>query len=37
MVFHFLPFLVGVGYERVVNRYRMFEGLRAGIFGRMVK
>jgi SAM-dependent methyltransferase len=37
LVFHFLPFLVGVGYERIVNRYRMFEGLRAGIFGRMVK
>ena len=37
MVFHLLPFLVGVGYERIVNRYRMFEGLRAGIFGRMVK
>jgi SAM-dependent methyltransferase len=37
LVFHFLPFLVGVGYERVVNRYRLFEGLRAGILGRMVK
>ncbi len=37
LVFHLLPFLVGVGYERIVNRFRMFEGLRAGIFGRMVK
>jgi ubiquinone/menaquinone biosynthesis C-methylase UbiE len=37
LVFNFLPFLVGVGYERIVNRYRMFEGLRAGILGRMVK
>jgi len=37
LVFHFVPFLVGVGYERIVNRYRMFEGIRAGIFGRMVK
>jgi len=35
--FHFLPLLAGVGHERIVNRYRMFEGLRAGIFGRMVK
>ena len=37
LVFHYLPFLVGVGYERIVNRYRMFEGIRAGIFGRMMK
>jgi SAM-dependent methyltransferase len=35
--FHFLPLLAGVGHERIVDRYRMFEGLRAGIFGRMVK
>jgi len=37
LVFHAIPFLVGVGYERTVNRWRMFEGIRAGIFGRMVK
>jgi SAM-dependent methyltransferase len=35
--FHFLPLLAGVGHERIVNRYHMFEGLCAGIFGRMVK
>jgi SAM-dependent methyltransferase len=37
LVFHFLPLLAGVGHEKIVNRYHMFEGLRAGIFGRMVK
>jgi SAM-dependent methyltransferase len=37
LVFHILPFLAGVGYERIVNRFKMLEGLRAGIFGRMVK
>ena len=37
LLFHFLPFLVGVGYHRVVNRYGMFKGVGAGIFGRMVK
>jgi SAM-dependent methyltransferase len=37
LTFHFLPLLAGVSHERIVNRYRMFEGLRAGIFGRMVK
>jgi len=37
LVFHLLPFLIGVGYERIVNRFRLFEGLRAGILGCMVK
>lgn len=37
LVFHYLPFLAGVAYERIVNRYRWLEGIRAGIFGRMVK
>jgi ubiquinone/menaquinone biosynthesis C-methylase UbiE len=37
LLFHFLPFLAGVGYDRIVNRYGMFKGVGAGIFGRMVK
>ena len=37
LVFHALPFLVGVAYERAVNAHRIFEDLRASILGRMVK
>src|SRR5579863_336048 len=35
--FHSIPFVVGVGYERLVNRYELLSGLRASIFGRLVK
>jgi len=37
LLFHFLPFLAGVGYDRILDRYGMFKGVGAGIFGRMVK
>ena len=37
LVFHTIPFLIGVVYERLVNRFELFGGLRANIFGRMVK
>jgi SAM-dependent methyltransferase len=37
LVFHPLPFLIGVAYERVVNRFDVLAGLRANIFGRLVK
>jgi SAM-dependent methyltransferase len=35
--FHALPFLVGVAYERLVNSSEAFAGMRANIFGRLVK
>ena len=35
--FHPLALLVGVGYERLVNASDLFAGLRANIFGRLVK
>jgi SAM-dependent methyltransferase len=37
LVFNSLPFVLGVCYERLVNRYRQLEELRANIFARMVK
>jgi SAM-dependent methyltransferase len=37
MVFNSVPFVLGVGYERIVNRYSALDGLRANIFARMVK
>jgi SAM-dependent methyltransferase len=37
MVFNSVPFVLGVGYERTVNRYNALEGLRANILARMVK
>ncbi|MGH8556772.1 MAG: class I SAM-dependent methyltransferase [Methylococcales bacterium] len=37
LMFHALPFLMGVVYERTVNRYEVLAGLRANIFGRLVK
>ncbi len=37
LVFHPAPFLAGVAYERVVNRYEALAGARANIFGRLVK
>lgn len=35
--FNRLAFLVGVGYERVVNSHDFFAGVRANVFGRIVK
>jgi hypothetical protein len=37
LVFNSLPFVLGVGYERLVNRYAGLEDLRANIFARLVK
>lgn len=37
LMFHSLPFLVGVAYERLVNSTEALAGLRANIFGRLVK
>jgi SAM-dependent methyltransferase len=37
LVFHSLPFLLGVGYERLVNHYQALSAFRATIHGRMVK
>jgi SAM-dependent methyltransferase len=37
LVFNSVPFVLGVVYERLVNRYRALEELRANIFARMVK
>jgi len=37
LVFHPIPFVVGVGYERIANRYELFSGVRGNIFGRLVK
>jgi SAM-dependent methyltransferase len=37
LVFHPVPFLLGVAYERVVNRYSSLSGLRSSIFVRLVK
>lgn len=36
LVFHPLPFLGGVAYERLVNRFEALAGIRANIFGRFV-
>jgi len=37
LMFHTIPFLAGVAYERTVNSTELFAGLRANIFGRLVK
>jgi SAM-dependent methyltransferase len=37
LIFNSLPFLVGVGYERTVNRFKSLQDLRANIFARLVK
>jgi len=37
LMFHPLPFLVGVSYERLVNRVGWLAGLRANIFGRLTR
>ncbi|MFQ5861516.1 MAG: class I SAM-dependent methyltransferase [Candidatus Brocadiales bacterium] len=37
LVFHPVPFLVGVMYERTVNRFKSLSRFRANIFGRLKK
>jgi SAM-dependent methyltransferase len=37
LVFNTVPFLLGVGYERLVNRYSALEELRANLFARLGK
>ena len=37
LVFNSVPFTLGVGYERLVNRYRALQELRVHIFVRMEK
>jgi ubiquinone/menaquinone biosynthesis C-methylase UbiE len=37
LVFNTVPFVLGVAYERVVNRWRTLQGLRANIFGKATK
>ncbi len=37
LMFHVVPFLFGVGYERLVNRFDALSWLRGTIFGRLVK
>jgi SAM-dependent methyltransferase len=37
LVFHTIPFLAGVAYERLVNSTERLSGLRANIFGRITK
>jgi hypothetical protein len=37
LFFHPIPFVLGVGYERIVNRFDLLSGLRASIFGRLIK
>jgi len=37
LMFHMIPFLLGVSYERCVNSHESFCGLRSNIFGRLSK
>jgi hypothetical protein len=37
LMFNTLAFLMGVAYERAVNRAEWLQGLRANIFGSLVK
>jgi SAM-dependent methyltransferase len=37
LVFHSVPFLIGVAYERLVNSSEAYSGLRANIFGQLIK
>lgn len=37
LMFHPLAFMLGIGYERLVNRFAALSGFRVNIFGRMVK
>lgn len=37
LVFHPIPFILGVVYERLVNKYSFCSGIRANILGRLEK
>jgi SAM-dependent methyltransferase len=37
LMFSIIPFLVGVLYERTVNKFNRLSGIRANIFGRLVR
>ncbi len=37
LMLHSIPFLVGVLYERMVNRFESLSGIRANFFGRLGK
>lgn len=37
LVFHTIPFVMGVGYERMVNSVQVLSGLRGNIHCRMIK
>jgi SAM-dependent methyltransferase len=37
LMFSALPFLVGVLYERITNKFEHLSGIRANIFGQLVK
>lgn len=37
LVFSTIPFLVGVLYERIANKFDCLSGIRANIFGRLVR
>jgi SAM-dependent methyltransferase len=37
LVFHPVPFVLGVAYERLVNRFSALDVLRGGIFGHFMK
>ncbi|MGH7782090.1 MAG: class I SAM-dependent methyltransferase [Candidatus Binataceae bacterium] len=37
LVFHPLPFVAGVAYERLVNRFEVLAGMRGNIFGRFIR
>lgn len=37
LVFHAVPFYMGVAYERIVNHFEFLKGLRINLLGRLVK
>ena len=37
LYFHALPFLIGVAYERIVNRFDALEDVRGNILGHLQK
>ncbi|HXN87598.1 MAG TPA: methyltransferase domain-containing protein [Candidatus Binataceae bacterium] len=37
LVFNSVPFLLGVGYERIVNRYQSLEAIRGSILAKVTK
>lgn len=37
LMFHAAPFMVGVGYERIVNSTELLSGLRSTILGKFSK